>query len=119
LVCKDEEALQAVSAAALANAAAEVFGSPPGRTWVRLRSLPAAAYAENGEVAPPAELPVFVSVLQARPPTGDRLVAEVAALTSAVAAQTGRDAAQVHVTYEPPAVGRQAFGGQLVVEPPD
>jgi phenylpyruvate tautomerase PptA (4-oxalocrotonate tautomerase family) len=34
-------------ARSLADAAGAVFGSPPGRTWVRVRALAPAAYAEN------------------------------------------------------------------------
>lgn len=42
------------------------------------------------------------------------LVAEVLALTQAVAACLGRPPGQVHIQYAPPGSGRQAFGGTLV-----
>ena len=104
-----------VSATDLADRLGAVFGSAPGRTWVRLRSLPATAYAENGMPAASATpLPVFVTVRHASPPTGEWLAEEVAALTRAVAEHMGRPADRVHVAYEPPAAGRQAFGGRLV-----
>ena len=41
-------------AQALADAAGHVFASAPGCTWVRLRALPAAAYAENDVQMAPA-----------------------------------------------------------------
>jgi phenylpyruvate tautomerase PptA (4-oxalocrotonate tautomerase family) len=101
-------------AAALADATGRVFGSAPGRTWVRLRALPAAAYAENGTTPPPDALPVFVTALLAQPPKGDALVAQVRALTDAVAQALGIDATRVHVRVAPPGMGRQAFGGTLI-----
>jgi phenylpyruvate tautomerase PptA (4-oxalocrotonate tautomerase family) len=101
-------------AQALADAAGRVFTSPPGRTWVRLRVLPAAAYAENDAVVNADALPVFVTVLHAHPPTGDALAAQVRGLTDALAAVLGCDAQCVHVQIAPPGAGRQAFGGALV-----
>ena len=114
LVCDEDESVPTVSAQALADAAAAVFGSPPGRTWVRLRRLPATAYAENGVRLAPANRPVFVTVLKAHPPTGDALAMEVTALTDAIAAETRRPSTEVHITYSAPAAGRQAFGGRVV-----
>ena len=99
---------------ALADAAGHVFGSAPGRTWVRLRTLPTSQYAENDAVLAPDEGPVFVTVLHARPPRDDALAIEVAALTQAVSAALGRAQDRVHVQYAPAAAGRQAFGGSLV-----
>ena len=97
----------------LADAAADVLGSAPQGTWVRLRILPTEDYAENGG-ALPGVAPVFVSVLQrASPPDAER-ADEVRRLTEAIAGACGRPAANVHVRYEPDAAGRQAFGGKLV-----
>lgn len=100
-------------AAALADAVGEVFDSPPGRTWIKLRYVAAEQYAENGGGPPPGVLPVFVTVLKAQ--WNDEDVArEVAALTEAIADRCGRPAENVHVLYAPPAAGRIAFGGRLV-----
>ena len=99
---------------ALADAAGHVFGSAPGRTWVRLRTLPRSQYAENDAVLAPDAGPVFVTVLHARPPHDDALAREVAALTHALSAALGRAQEHVHVQYAPAATGRQAFGGDLV-----
>ena len=103
-----------VSARAVADALGQALASPPGQTWVRLRVLGAGAYAENGVDVGAAELPVFVTVLHARPPVGAALVAEVSALTVALAHCLARASDRVHVQYAPPGAGRQAFGGRLV-----
>lgn len=99
---------------ALADAAGRALGAAPGRTWLRLRVLAAAHYAENESAVAADELPVFATVLHARPPQGDALAAEAAALTQALAAGLGRAAQRVHVQYAPAGAGRQAFGGVLV-----
>jgi phenylpyruvate tautomerase PptA (4-oxalocrotonate tautomerase family) len=104
----------AAAAKALADALGQVFGSAPGRTWVKVHVLDAACYAENDATVAEGELPVFLTVLHARPPEGAARVQEVLAVTRAVAAWAGRAPARVHVRYAPAAAGCQAFGGQLV-----
>jgi hypothetical protein len=103
-----------VSAQALADALGRALGSPVGRTWVRLRRLEGADYAENGIAPGAGGGPVFVTVLQAHPPTGAALAAEMGAVTQAVALCIGRAPERVHVDYAPPGAGRVAFGGRLV-----
>ena len=98
----------------LADALGKVFGSQPGRTWVRIQPLDAEHYAENSVALGAQELPVFVTVLHAHPPQGQALAAEVLAVTAAVAESTGRAKQRVHVQYSQAAAGRQAFGGELV-----
>ena len=98
----------------LADAAALVFGSAPGRVWVRLRPLPAAQYAENSAAVDEGKWPVFVTVLHAHPPDGDARAKEVAALTDAIAGALASAPERVHVQYAPAGAGRQAFGGRLV-----
>jgi phenylpyruvate tautomerase PptA (4-oxalocrotonate tautomerase family) len=100
-------------ARAIADVLGRVFGTGPGRTWVRVRELAAGGYAEN-EAPVPVEPPVFVTVLKAHPPAGPDLRAEVLAVTAAVAEWAERDPGCVHVRYEAGAAGRQAFGGRLV-----
>ena len=99
---------------ALADAAGRALGAAPGRTWVRLRTLPAAHYAESETAVSADELPVFATVLHAHVPQGDALAVEATALTQALAACLGRSSQRVHVQYAPAAAGRQAFGGVLV-----
>lgn len=113
LVCEPADPRLGV-AAPLAHALGQVFGSAPGRTWVRLRSLSPGAYAENDCAPGPDALPVFVTVLHARPPQDDALQREIASVTQAVAKGVGVASERVHVQYAPPAAGRQAFGGTLV-----
>lgn len=113
-VCDSQAELACASASELAAAVGRALGTPPGRTWMRLRTLAAQFYAENEAALSSAELPVFVTVLHARPPVGPALAAEVAALTATVAACVGRPPERVHVQYAPAATGRQAFGGVLV-----
>ena len=114
VVCQLPESQRLPSVALLASALGRVFGSDPGRTWVRLRALDASCYAENDSTLSATELPVFVTVLLATPSTGAALQAEVAAVTEAVAAWSAREPARVHVAYAPAGAGRQAFGGRLV-----
>lgn len=114
VVCRSEAEFGHVSAAAIANALGRVFGSPPGNTWVKVRQLSDANYAENESVLAGTELPAFVSVLHARVPQGEALTSEASAITNAIAACLGRMPERVHVRYEPSGVGRQAFGGTLV-----
>jgi len=97
----------------IADAAGRVLGSDPQETWVRLRVLPADQYAENG-CDSEEFTSVFVSVLRRRNPEGDDLSREVVELTSAIATACGRPKEIVHIRYEPPGAGRQAFGGRLI-----
>ena len=114
LVCESEAEFARTSARALADAVGHALGTEPGHTWVRLRFLASAGYAENQATLESAELPVFVTVLHAHPPIGEALVTEAMALTLAVAQCVVRAPERVHVQYAPPAAGRQAFGGKLV-----
>jgi phenylpyruvate tautomerase PptA (4-oxalocrotonate tautomerase family) len=102
-------------AQALADEAGHALGSARGHTWVRLRALPARAYAESGapSLADDA-LPVFVSVLQAHPLQGEALAEQVRTLTTALARVLLCDPGRVHVQIAPAAAGRQAFGGRMV-----
>jgi phenylpyruvate tautomerase PptA (4-oxalocrotonate tautomerase family) len=97
----------------LADAAGAVFGSPPQSTWVRVRTLDRSAYAENGG-GDPAVRPVFVKVTKRSNPEGASIADEIKRLTLAIAEACGRPPENVHVCYEAPAAGRQAFGGELV-----
>jgi phenylpyruvate tautomerase PptA (4-oxalocrotonate tautomerase family) len=101
-------------AAALAEAAAKVFESAKGRTWVRLSTLPLSQYAENGGGPAEGVLPVFVSVLKSAPPYGELRAAEAKKLAEAMALVLDRPVENVHVIFEPAAKGRIAFGGNLL-----
>ena len=114
LVSDSESELDALSPSDLATALGQLFGSPPGNVWVRIRYLSSRRYAENEVDMATSELPVFVSVLQAHSPTGAARSEEVMAITEVVAALVGRSQERVHVRYEPDAAGSQAFGGRIV-----
>jgi phenylpyruvate tautomerase PptA (4-oxalocrotonate tautomerase family) len=101
-------------AAALADAAALALSSSPRGTWVIVTRVPRGDYAEGGGGPEPGVEPVFVKLLMRAPPTGQALAEQAAVLTRALAECIGRPPAYVHVRYEPPGSGRQAFGGGLV-----
>jgi hypothetical protein len=114
LVCETEGEFANISARDLADSLGQTLKNPPGRTWVRLRFLSSSGYAENGVILGSEDLPTFVTVLHAHPPTGEALTAELGALTATVARCLSRPAERVHVQYAPPGAQRQAFGGVLV-----
>ena len=103
-----------VLASTLASVLGAVFGTPPGRTWVRVRVLPSDAYAENDRALAPDQLPVFITVLQAHWPAGNAMAEQILEVTRAAAQCLSIPPERVHVQYAPPAAGRQAFGGKLV-----
>ena len=108
--------LPAGLAQGLADDLGRCLNTPPGRLWVRLRPLDAGNYAENGCTVEDDELPVFVTVLHAEPPTGEALDAEMAVITDAVARVTGRPVSRVHLEYAAAGRGRLAFGGQPLAD---
>lgn len=114
IVVAGEEPLRESLAQELADMCADALKLPQGRLWVRLMPLSSANYAENGCRLIEDELPVFVTVLHADAAAGPALKSEIAALTSAVAQVTSRQADRVHIEYAPPGRGRLAFGGRLV-----
>ena len=114
IVLLPEESMRSGLAAEIADRCGEVFGSPPGSTWVKLRPIPCDHYAENGGGPQDGVYPVFVSVLKARLPAPEALRAEVSRLTAAIAEATGRPVENVHIVYLPAGAGRVAFGGELV-----
>ncbi len=96
----------------IADAAGVALDSRPQGTWVKLRFVSESMYAENGGAVD--QPPIIVSVVQAQPPSGAELKAQMARLAAAIAEVTERKPESVHILYEPPARGRIAFGGVLV-----
>jgi phenylpyruvate tautomerase PptA (4-oxalocrotonate tautomerase family) len=96
----------------LADEAGRALGSAPGTTWVLVNAVQSTLYAESG--GGHAYRPIFVRVLKRALPEEPERAEEVAALTRAVADVCQRVREQVHVIYEPPALGRVAFGGAIV-----
>lgn len=95
----------------IADAIAAALTSRPQGTWVRVRFLDDGAYAENG--ASDGAQPVFVSVLLAELPSSEVLSQQALKLATAVADACGRSSENVHILFEPAALGRVAFGGHL------
>jgi len=114
IILRPDELLAPGLAGDIADRCGEVFGSAPGNTWIKLRTVPREHYAENGGGPPEGVDPVFVSVLKARLPAPEALSAEVARLTAAIAQATGRPAEHVHIIYLPAGVGRVAFSGEVL-----
>jgi len=114
VVADTDRAIETNLARSLADAVGRTLASPPGQTWVRLRSLARNHYAENESPVDTGQLPVFVTILERLPPSGANLQAEVTALTRAIAQALDRPAACVHIKYAAAAIGRVSFGGELV-----
>ncbi|MCI0743486.1 MAG: hypothetical protein L0Y72_31040 [Gemmataceae bacterium] len=112
IVLRPGEALPAELAKTLAERAAQVFGAAPGTVWVKLKTIDADNYAENG-IGTETYHPVFVAVLKAKLPTPEQMQEEVTALSATIAEACDRPTEIVHVLYEPAGVGRIAFGGRL------
>ena len=98
----------------LADGIGRVLNSPSGQTWVRLHLLAQDRYAESNSSLSSTELPVFVVLLTSQTPSRSQLDGEIAKLTQAISAATGRPSDRVHIEYASSAVGRVAFGGKLV-----
>lgn len=97
----------------LADGLGEIFSSPPAATWVRLRSLPRWQYAENNSPLPPDLQPVFVDVLKSAELAPALLRDEAFQIATTVASILDRPKENVHIIYQPAALGRIAFGGKL------
>jgi phenylpyruvate tautomerase PptA (4-oxalocrotonate tautomerase family) len=112
----------------------EVVGEPPGDlrqglarrladslatalssrgTFVKLRVLEDADYAETGVGPAPGSRPVFVKLVLDEIPEGALREAQVQAIAQAVSGACRRPASSVHVVYELPARGRVAISGKL------
>ena len=113
IVGEVDEADRPALAQRIADAVGRALSSPPQGTWVRARVLRPGEFAESGRTEPTVR-PVFVSVIQRTNPEGDSLAVEIRRVTDAVAEACGRPPENVHVRYEVPGAGRQAFGGRLV-----
>ena len=98
----------------LADELGSLFGSDPGGTWVRLRSIDQNAYAENGAAVGPDARPTFVNILRAETPERGALRQEMQRIAEVIARTLDRPRENVHVLYAPDARGRIGFGGMLL-----
>jgi hypothetical protein len=101
-------------AQSLVDRLGQTLSVQPGRLWLRLQVLPASQYAENESSIPKHDLPVFVTVMHAKSPTGSELEKEALAVAQTVAEVVSKRRTQVHVEYAPSGAGRIAFGGHLI-----
>ena len=113
IVTHPDEKIRPDLATELANQAGEIFHSPPGNTWVKIRFTAGENYAENSNESGDV-FPVFVSVLKARLPSPEALQAEVTRLTVVIAQVCTRPQENVHILYLPEGAGRVAFGGKVL-----
>ena len=97
----------------LADELGDLFGSGPGDTWIRLRSIDRRGYAENRTRIDGSVRPTFVTVLRYELPDAVELRREMAGIAEAVARILDRPRENVHVLYSPGAKGRIGFGGKL------
>ena len=97
----------------IADAAGEALKSRPRGTWTKVNFIAPSLYAENSGQRSEDLQPVFVVVIQANPPQGDKLQEQITSLTEAISRATGRTAENIHIIIEAPASGRIAFGGTL------
>jgi phenylpyruvate tautomerase PptA (4-oxalocrotonate tautomerase family) len=102
-------------ARSLADAAGKVLETKPGNTWVKLHFLPREHYAENGDLAEEVQ-PVFVSVLLGRCYDSKEHARAALEMTEAFATILNRPKENIHILFEPNAMGRIAFGGKLLTD---
>lgn len=114
IVCSQGDSLDTNWAQQIADLAANVFETGPGHTWVKLRKLERSCYAENAMPDDAVPSPVFVNVTKKEMGDVDDIRQEMKELSKGIAEVVGRPCEHVHIKFEPDAVGRIAFGGNLV-----
>ena len=100
----------------LADACAPAFPPEHREVWLQVRFTPGRDWAVSGGPASERPAPILVHVVREVNPQGKDLEREIRGITAAVARVAARPAENVHVTYEPSALGRMAFGGKLLHE---
>jgi len=114
IVLRPNESLPPKLAEIIAEGVAAIFQSPPGGTWVKLRTIPADYYAENGAGQDDPPFPVFAKILKADTLQSDMMQAEITLLTDCLASACNRPKENVHIIYLRLAKGRISFGGNLL-----
>ena len=109
----DSEVIAKERSQLLADELGSLFGSEPGGTWVRLRSIDQSAYAENRAPVGAEARPTFVNILRAETPERGALRQEMKKVAEIVARTLDRPRENIHVLYAPDASGRIGFGGVL------
>ncbi len=99
---------------ALADSLGDLFDSPAGGTWIKLRCLPREHYAENFITADTTIRSTFVTVIHRVLPGEAQLAIQAQEIATRVAKELQRPVPNVHVIFEPAGAGRVAFGGVLI-----
>ncbi len=97
----------------IADGLGEVFGTQPAQTWVKVHYHDRTHYAENHSILPAEAKAAMVKVLKSEIPEPDALKEEARRVAETVASICNYPLENVHVLYEPQALGRIAFGGLL------
>lgn len=114
IVGNSKDQYQSVSTQFVANELSKIFKSSLQGTWVKITSIPEYSYAENNPIKDNKEQPVFVRILKRTLPSTSLLREEALILAETIGRILNRPKHNVHVIYEPDALGRIAFGGVLV-----
>ena len=115
-IVTDDNDVSGDLASRLANSIGDALGAEPGRTWVRLRTLPHHRYAESGPNSFDGVSPVFVTITARRHPNPNDFAVVAPRVCAAAASTCGVPVENTHVIFEADASGRVAFGGTLVAE---
>ncbi len=97
----------------IADSAGEIFGSAPGRTWVKIITIPGFHYAENSIPAEETPEPVFVKVFKKGNDTPAARSAEARSLARLIARVLDRPRERVHIIYRPVSDHTIALGGEF------
>lgn len=99
----------------LANTAGRILNSKPGNTWVKLHYLTTEQYSENDD-SKQRVLPIFISILLSQNP-GEEARSKIASEMAEAASNIfNRSKENIHVIFQPDAIGRIAFGGKLITK---
>lgn len=98
----------------LADALGSFFNCSPGTTWVRLSYLTASHYAENQISQQDCPDPVFVELLLKNTAEQHHRALDARKIANIVAEILQRPENEIHIIFQPPGVGRVAFGGKLI-----
>lgn len=131
VVASERDHWSADDSVRIANEFAAIFGAKPNATWVKMRRVSVADYAENNVDASqgtdidfpsnqkspanaPSVFPVFVNVIKRDKDPVDVRRVESRRLAEVVSEILDRPLENTHIIYQPPGSGRVAFGGILL-----
>ena len=113
VVQDDTERLGKNTLQTLADELGIYFDSEPSGTWVEVEYLPVEQYVENQCELPADMRTTLVYVLKYDLPAEEEVAREAMDLARLVSKRLQRPRRNTHIFYEPPGMGRIAFGGRL------